>query len=389
MIRSNHKPRLPKPSSLASITDGQFVDCLMSNGPMSRAAIAEATGISKPTISESAQRLLKQALVVETERRSNGHQGRGGVLYDINANRGHSLGIALESGRVALRALNLKKDPIWEWSDTVSPTCTGTKLVSMLNSAIASCQQSVGTELLAAGFSVAAPVDPASGEVVPLAHSPFPLGHDIRFFEDFKINGHYPVVVDNDVNWATLAEHAYGCMQGTEDFLFVYIGTGIGAGLFLSGRLHRGVKGLAGEIGYLDYGSGKNLLHIIAGSDDSSLYETSLGEQRARELFSDTSEEDTSLNIVSEIAKTITISSTIMNPSAIVLGGPYIQFDTLYKRIKKQVEQNSLLPIIVERSFMLENAQLIGAATGAHELAMLSLGMRENPTSNDLPFRLI
>ena len=59
-----------------------------------------------------------------------------------------------------------------------------------------------------------------------------------------------PVAIENDVNMAAIAEHGLGLAKGIDDFAFVAIGTGIGAGIFTAGRLHRGHHGAAGEIGY-------------------------------------------------------------------------------------------------------------------------------------------
>ena len=65
-----------------------------------------------------------------------------------------------------------------------------------------------------------------------------------------------PVVVENDVNAAALAEQAHGHGRGISDFAFVSIGTGIGLGLVIGGQLHRGAHGAAGEIGFLPQPSG-------------------------------------------------------------------------------------------------------------------------------------
>jgi glucokinase len=59
------------------------------------------------------------------------------------------------------------------------------------------------------------------------------------------------VVVDNDVNVGTLAEHRVGAGRGTRDLLGVFVGTGVGGGLILDGELRRGQTGLAGEIGHV------------------------------------------------------------------------------------------------------------------------------------------
>jgi glucokinase len=60
-----------------------------------------------------------------------------------------------------------------------------------------------------------------------------------------------PVVVDNDVNMAAIGEQWAGSAKNVGDFVFLAIGTGIGAGIVLNGNLHRGSSWTAGEIGYM------------------------------------------------------------------------------------------------------------------------------------------
>jgi len=59
------------------------------------------------------------------------------------------------------------------------------------------------------------------------------------------------VVVDNDVNVGIVAEHRLGAGRGADELLGVFVGTGVGGGLILDGRLRRGATGLAGEIGHV------------------------------------------------------------------------------------------------------------------------------------------
>ena len=60
-----------------------------------------------------------------------------------------------------------------------------------------------------------------------------------------------PVTLENDVNLAAMAERSVGAAVGVDDFVLVWIGVGLGLATILGGRLHRGVGGAAGEIGYL------------------------------------------------------------------------------------------------------------------------------------------
>jgi glucokinase len=62
---------------------------------------------------------------------------------------------------------------------------------------------------------------------------------------------HVPAAVDNDVNLAAIGESWVGAAKGTRDFVFIAIGTGIGAGIVLNGRPFRGAGWTAGEIGYI------------------------------------------------------------------------------------------------------------------------------------------
>jgi glucokinase len=59
------------------------------------------------------------------------------------------------------------------------------------------------------------------------------------------------VFLDNDVRVAVLGEHAYGCGRGTRTMVGIFVGTGIGGGVIVDGRLHLGSRGAAGELGHM------------------------------------------------------------------------------------------------------------------------------------------
>jgi len=60
-----------------------------------------------------------------------------------------------------------------------------------------------------------------------------------------------PVTIENDVNLAAIAERTDGAAADVSDFVFIWLGVGLGLAIVLGGRLHRGFTGAAGEIGYL------------------------------------------------------------------------------------------------------------------------------------------
>jgi len=102
----------------------------------------------------------------------------------------------------------------------------------------------------AIGVGGPGPVVPGSGVLAYAANlpdwkRPVDVGGEVA-----ARTGGRPVVVGNDVNVAALAEHRSGAGQGVEDLMAVFVGTGVGAGLILGGRLRQGPHGLAGEIGH-------------------------------------------------------------------------------------------------------------------------------------------
>ncbi|HYX11599.1 MAG TPA: ROK family protein, partial [Candidatus Acidoferrum sp.] len=103
-------------------------------------------------------------------------------------------------------------------------------------------------EVEAVGLGVPGRVDTASGDVtfaVNLGWQHLPLGR--RLATSLGV----PCVVENDVRAAAVGLHRDAQFRGPDDLVYLGIGTGISAGVVLDGRLHRGVRGLAGEIGHV------------------------------------------------------------------------------------------------------------------------------------------
>jgi glucokinase len=105
------------------------------------------------------------------------------------------------------------------------------------------------------GVGVPGPVRPGSG-VLPVASNLPGWTRDVDVAAGLRERcGDRPIavddiVVDNDVNVGTLAEHRLGAGRGVDNLIGVFMGTGVGAGVVLDGRLRRGPRGLAGELGH-------------------------------------------------------------------------------------------------------------------------------------------
>lgn len=99
------------------------------------------------------------------------------------------------------------------------------------------------------GVGIGAPgaVDPARG----IVHKAPNLGwKGVRLGPELRKLVRLPILVDNDVNVGTLGEHALGAGERVREMVGIFVGTGIGAGIILGGKLYYGCRGSAGEVGH-------------------------------------------------------------------------------------------------------------------------------------------
>jgi predicted NBD/HSP70 family sugar kinase len=107
----------------------------------------------------------------------------------------------------------------------------------------------VGASAAAIGVAMPGLVDPERGTGASLAN--LPGWDDVDVASALRDGREAIVAVENDANAAAIGEGWLGAARGAKTFVFVAYGTGIGAGIVLDGKLHRGANGLAGEIGFL------------------------------------------------------------------------------------------------------------------------------------------
>jgi glucokinase len=122
------------------------------------------------------------------------------------------------------------------------------ELVEMVAHAVEGVRRSVGGEVSGVGFGIPCTFDARTGIAIQAVNLPL---HDIRFADVMAERLEVPVVVDNDANCAVLAEARHGAAQGAQDVVMLTLGTGIGGGLILGGRLQRGWVGAGGEFGHM------------------------------------------------------------------------------------------------------------------------------------------
>lgn len=245
---TQHVPGTPQ--LLRAINDRAALKALLEHGPLTRPELGDLTGLSKPTASQLLTRLREAGLVV-LEGRRGGALGRTAEEYGINPRAAHVCGLDITPHRIEAVVADLTGGIAGEFR-LPTPSRAGGKAVEEVKTAVEGACSAAGilpAELSRVVIGVQGAVDPATGRLGYTRHLP---GWQIAdLVGALRTHLGTQVEVENDVNLVALAEQAHGTAQGHEDFVVLWVGSGIGMALVLGGRLHRGAGGGAGEVGYM------------------------------------------------------------------------------------------------------------------------------------------
>jgi predicted NBD/HSP70 family sugar kinase len=231
---------------LRSLSDEHVLRALMSQRQATRSEIAAATGLSKPTVSESVRRLSSNGAVVDTGERTTG-RGRVGTYYALPATTGLALVASLAPEGIVAEAIDVYGQVVARSQVPVTRS-PGAGQVARTLKRVAG--EAANGPFRLAVVSAADPVDRDSGQLVELPDAPFLLGAlDAPAVLAELVDG--PVTVDNDVNWAARAEHSHSRAAGVQDFVYLFLGEGLGCAVVADGEVRRGHAGLAGEIAHM------------------------------------------------------------------------------------------------------------------------------------------
>lgn len=229
---------------------------LIHHGPLSRPELGTALGLSRATTSPIVNDLMRRKLVAELSTDPQGQRGRPVALLDLDDEQYAVTGLEIGSDRVlagvySLRGRQLLRIERSATADAVNPRGLLRHAAAVLHEALDVLDQE-RRELLGVGVSVAGLVDATSGTI---KYAPTLGWRDVALQAGVTeaLGGRAPVLLDNDANFAALAELRRRRRDGLETASLVYLtGTyGISAGIITGGVLWRGERGLAGEVGHL------------------------------------------------------------------------------------------------------------------------------------------
>ncbi|MFT4040120.1 MAG: ROK family protein [Thermomicrobiales bacterium] len=233
-----------------------------------------------------------------------------------------------------------------------------------------------GSELTGIGIAVPGLVDAAEGKVL--------LAGNLAGWVDVPLRAwlaeHFPVAiaVEHDANAAALGEQWRGAARGERDFVFVALGTGIGAGVMLNGQLYRGAHHAAGEVGNFVVGreflgeerDGQgNLARLIGGRTLRERAAEATGEEiSAAEAIASEDEELEPIagDVIDYLAMTVIAIASLLDPPLIVIGGGTAEAgDDLFTPVRDRVAPELAQPTRIIHAELGSEAQLYGAIFSA------------------------
>ena len=227
----------PNPRRLLSL-----VEC---SGPITRAQLAELSGLPVTTVAGLVAEMLEHRLLVEVVPEA-GPRGAGRPPRTLApAAPPRVVGVIAERGGDLHAAVaSLTGLPIAGRSETV--VASGSTPAGHAHPPGGSV--ALGARLLDAALrDTGISAQRLAGVVVSVAR-PRPAEVDLApLCEHFEA----PVVAENDANLGALGESSFGAGRGLDSFVYVMLGHGVGAGLVFGGRLHRGAAGFAGELAHV------------------------------------------------------------------------------------------------------------------------------------------
>ncbi|MFB4281989.1 MULTISPECIES: ROK family transcriptional regulator [unclassified Nonomuraea] len=324
------------PAMARAINDRLALDLLLERGPLTAPQLRTLTGLSRPTVSDLIERLMEGGFVEVTGESGEDRRGPNARLYGVVADRAHVAGVDLRRETVNVTVADISGRVVGSATRAV-----GGDLVDLVEGVLAEAagERVLDTVVIGAPGLVA----PRDGELVSSNDVP---GWRAGLVASWRERLGMPVILENEVNLAAIAELRTGTARGSEDFVLLWVDDGVGAAVVLGGRVRRGASGGAGEIGFLEV-DGTAFCNLV--SDVRGLGLTEFAARVAKGAFA---------------------FVTLLDPGLVVLGGESGRAggDELAAEVAARLRELSPAPTEVRASTVEGNAVLQGAVLTALDL---------------------
>lgn len=308
-----------------------LVDALRRAERASRAELAAATGLSAQIVTVLVDALLDEGLLIELGRRQ-AARGQPPIELGLNPEGGFAIGLQIDRGSVTGLVANIETRIR---SQQHVPCCTDDPAAALadVNALVDRLVASAGiarARIWGVGIVLPGPFGVEADQADPLT---MPSWTRHNFVPDYSAALGCPVIVGNDATAAAIGEHLDGAARDLRNFVYLYIGEGIGGGIFIDDHPLTGAYGNAGEIGRMlvvdPEGGGASALESIASISAlrqmlvSAGYAQALTAEADELLELDPATRDQWYGRASAALRFAVLNlENLFDPEAIVLGGP-------------------------------------------------------------------
>ncbi|MFB8145941.1 ROK family protein [Microbacterium sp. NPDC056003] len=354
------------------------------DGPVSRAALTEATGLNRSTIADLVAELAREGLVEERAPDPSRRVGRPSPVVAA-APRVLAAAVNPEVDAVTLAAIGLDREIVLRERIDVDHLVTPEETAAIIAERIAAWRQGElsGARIVAVGLAVPGLVRAADGLVRDAPHLHWT---DAPVRDLVTAATGLPTVVGNDASLGAVAEHLYGAARGIDHVVYLNGGaSGIGGGLIVHGMPVAGAGGYAGEFGQnrpgiasnADRRAGDGVLEdevsrarLLAAVRLSAADEPTLSAALAASDQPDVRDEVTRQRGI--LATALANAVNVLNPSVVVLGGFLAtlaehDLDGLTAAVGAQAMTANMEGLDIRIASLAEDRLLIGAAEAAFE----------------------
>lgn len=354
----------------------EVLQAIRQSDGISRKLLAEKTGFSQASITKLTKSLMEQGYIMEGERVGSG-LGRKEVLLYPHPDKFTFLGVDIGGYRIRLALSNNRLD-IEHYTEFLMSELAQADdgSAELLHRTEAFLQAAGANAVDAIGIGVTGIIDKAKRNILNIPNAP---GWDgLPVADVFEKRFGSPVYLEESGRAMAYAEKVAGKAKNTDDFINVHIAYGIAAGIFISGRLVRGVNNVAGLLGHItvdekagrcscgNYGCLENLVtYPMLESRFKTRSRSSVSIAEAY-LLNDKIALDICIETGEAIGIVISNVINLFNPEIIYFGGPVFErFPIVYEEVKRTVllraNRFATLGMQLEMSSFGERQGIVGA----------------------------
>jgi len=325
------KKIIGQPNLLKRMNSEEIESIIAEKGPISKPELSKLSGLSLPTVNKLVLALENEEKVKAVGLMGQG-AGRKATVYVSNNQSGNYLIMYYQNDNFICSITDMSGEEQHRYEQKFTPDKNNVveTLFEIVNLGFSHCE----SEVKAIGVGVPGVVK-EDGVITNIPNIPELEGINLKalFEEHYKI----PTFVENDIKLTAVGYYHSNCKDKYKDMIYVYIGKGLGSGIIINKKLHKGPSSFAGEFGYMLMASGIS-------EEGSGLKRTNLEEQIiSYEQKKQTTFDEDEIKVIDKKMSQLIMTSVInmiciLNPEVVVIGGE-IMNETIFSNVEKNIAE--------------------------------------------------